>query len=491
MESYIKFIEEFNVVSSQPFSYDRTIKRNEILQKMETLTNMIFDINELMNETTVGNVAFSLTMIKNKIINYKLCYNGPTVTDKIFNYILTNTNNKSDYIQEYSRFLITLGVEKGVFNLTYQIKIKNFVESYNCDNNENRNEWVHKTLLSIYKPTSDDLLGCLIGKCVGDSLGFQVEGHGPVVCKKYVEEFVQTVKVPTITRIPGLTFGQYTDDSQLTRELLISIVSNNGIVDGDVYAKRMATLFQPGNYRIVGYGKTCASALEAVWNGENYKKTGCTKGHGNGSAMRSAPIGILYGACQVKDIVQVTKMLSSITHARGRCMTGAAAISLAAKFSAACKNIKFDVNTFSKFVANTGDEQLDSVIKMMPEFLNWKPEQVSDYIIRLGLSDGESQWDGISAGVTQTVLWSLYCFCKNPDSYVNCVSDAIAVGGDVDTTAAIAGSLCGIRNSIDTIPDIWKHQIHDINEWDYNDLCYLVEEVFKTIQGRIYPEFRF
>lgn len=411
MEDYIKLIEEFDIISSTPYTYDRTVKRNEILIKMENIilkNNKFYNINDLIKSNTNGSIVFTLTVIKIKIHNYKLGYLGTILTDELFNFVLNNTNNISGYVQEYSRYILTLILEKNILSDIQKLKLINFVESYKSDKDfEKGLDWVHNILINNYKPNKNDLLGCIIGKCVGDSLGFQVEGYGPSVCEKYVNEIVKPIKIPEITRIPGLTFGQYTDDSQLTRELLVSILETGGVVDGDNYAKRMSKLFQPGNYRIVGYGKTCATALEAIWNGENYKNTGCTQGHGNGSAMRSAPIGILYGACSSSDIVQITKNLSSITHARGRCMAGAAAISLASKFSAACKNIKFNVNYFVKFVANTGDEQLDCTIKMIPEFLTWSSEQVSKYIINIGLSDGESRWDGISAGVTQTVLWSL------------------------------------------------------------------------------------
>jgi ADP-ribosylglycohydrolase len=52
--------------------------------------------------------------------------------------------------------------------------------------------------------------------------------------------------------------------------------------------------------RIVGYGKTCAQAGEALFNGADYKTTGCVTGHGNGSAMRSAPIGIIFQKLQMQ-----------------------------------------------------------------------------------------------------------------------------------------------------------------------------------------------
>lgn len=496
MMDYLKLVKEFDEVSCQSCNNERTIKRNEIIHSMyKIINNDIYDIYDLVKKENNGFIAFCLVLIKTKMDNYKKAYMGPVVSDALFKFLINNTNNESGYIQELSRYLLTTLIDAKLLTKDHIIFIREYVETYdtiNCKEPIKRLDWIHSVLLNTYiGTTKEDLMGCMIGKMVGDSLGFQVEGHGPSTCKKYVDEYICTIKTPVITRVPGMSFGQYTDDSQLTRELLVTIIETNGVVDGSVYAKRMSQLFQPGNYRIVGYGKTCAIALEAVWNGAKHTKTGCTVGHGNGSAMRSAPIGLLYGSCSVKDIVHVAKLLSSITHSRESCMSGAAAIALASKYSAACKKINFDVSRFSKFVANTGHIQLDAAINMLPTFMKWSSNDVATYIIKLGLSDGESQWDGISAGVIQTVLWSLYSFCKHPSSYINCIAEAIAVGGDVDTTAAIAGALCGIRVGINAIPDIWKFKIHDLTEWDYNDICHLVEETTKIIQDRPHPEFRF
>ena len=59
---------------------------------------------------------------------------------------------------------------------------------------------------------------------------------------------------------------------------------------------------------------------------------------------------------------------------------------------------------------------------------------------------------GISVHVEATVLASLYAFLKHPDDYRATVELAIRVGGDVDTTAAIAGAICGAHNGVDAIP---------------------------------------
>ena len=36
-------------------------------------------------------------------------------------------------------------------------------------------------------PPEDRFAGCLIGQCLGDALGFIVEGHPPRTCRAYVD----------------------------------------------------------------------------------------------------------------------------------------------------------------------------------------------------------------------------------------------------------------------------------------------------------------
>ena len=71
--------------------------------------------------------------------------------------------------------------------------------------------------------SADRFVGCLIGQCLGDALGFVVEGRSPRACRDYVDAFLRTGKAARHARAP-FPFGQYSDDSQLARELLSSFV---------------------------------------------------------------------------------------------------------------------------------------------------------------------------------------------------------------------------------------------------------------------------
>ena len=71
-------------------------------------------------------------------------------------------------------------------------------------------------------PRLEQFRGCLIGQCLGDAIGCRVEGYSPEVCQNFVRYEVRRKQIRDRDRF-GLPFGQYTDDSQLARELLLSL----------------------------------------------------------------------------------------------------------------------------------------------------------------------------------------------------------------------------------------------------------------------------
>jgi hypothetical protein len=80
----------------------------------------------------------------------------------------------------------------------------------------------------------------------------------------------------------------------------------------------------------------------------------------------------------------------------------------------------------------------------LPTSLHQPPARAVDWIGRVGLQpDYTDFWNGISPFVTSSVLWSLYSFLRSPDDYWEAICTAIAVGGDVDTTAAMTGAIAG------------------------------------------------
>src|SRR5262249_48341714 len=137
----------------------------------------------------------------------------------------------------------------------------------------------------------DRFVGCLIGQCLGDALGFPLEKESAAVCARYIAECVKAGKLVANARAP-FTVGQYTDDSQLARELVRSFVACRGFGPSD-YASRMVTLLVEG--RLVWGGSVVEEALLRIVAGVPWQHAGSPVPHAsNGSAMRAAPVGLFF-----------------------------------------------------------------------------------------------------------------------------------------------------------------------------------------------------
>jgi ADP-ribosylglycohydrolase len=171
----------------------------------------------------------------------------------------------------------------------------------------------------------DRLLGCLLGQAVGDALGFPVEGRPPKVCAAYVDGVLRHGRAGSASA-ESLAFGQYTDDTQLARELVISYVDRQGFDPAD-YGKRIAAIFVEG--RIVGRGRTTEAAARRLAQGLPWDEAGSpAPAVGNGSAMRAGPVGVLY-SYDAERRKQVAIDQGRITHADPRAVAGSVAIASA------------------------------------------------------------------------------------------------------------------------------------------------------------------
>ncbi len=393
-------------------------------------------------------------------------------------------------------------------------------------------------------PRRDQYGGCLIGQCLGDALGFPVEGYPPEICRQYIDEVLQ---VPD--SLPGrdpFGFGQYTDDSQLARELIQSYVECRRFDPAD-YAQRIASIFREN--RIVGRGRATEAAANRLIKGLAWDRAGTPPpSAGNGSAMRAAPIGLMFFD-DTDALCQAAHDQGRITHIDRRCSAGAVAIAGAValalngepidpetfllwlsqwvasvELSLTPKKPDFDMGALKRneippavyrqklmeiiggdyqapgpvdakqdhdesFMPQSGDnlpDQADNTPRTLASYIlnltEWLPlgeEDAAWQISKAGLGDADTGgWQGISPFVISSVLWSLYSFLKTPTDYVATIRCAIAVGGDVDTTAAMAGAISGAYLGLDAIPVQFARHLNDQGTWQYNELVELAWQCY-------------
>lgn len=319
--------------------------------------------------------------------------------------------------------------------------------------------------------------GCLIGQCLGDALGFVVEGYPPSTCQKYVKDTLRSGSTGIVGRGP-FPFGQYTDDSQLARELIQSYVACERF-DPQDYAGRIAAIFAEG--MIVGRGRATDAAARRLIRKVSWEEAGTPPpSAGNGSAMRAAPIGLFFFD-EPQQLIRAAHDQGRITHQDRRCSAGAIAIAGAVALTLRGKPIQTMPFLSQLGVwAGTIEESVASAIRQLAEWVALPPDRAVNFISRVGLAPGYAdEWQGISPFVTPSVLWSLYSFLKTPNNYWETICTAIAVGGDVDTTAAMAGAISGAYLGHEAIPSKLAHRLTDQGSWCFAELVRLAHRCYE------------
>jgi ADP-ribosylglycohydrolase len=323
-------------------------------------------------------------------------------------------------------------------------------------------------------PGKDYFSGCLIGQCLGDASGFPVEGYSPDICRRYVEEVLKRGGAEEARRDP-FPFGQYTDDSQLARELLHSYVTRR-CFDPQDYARRIAAIFVEG--RIVGYGRATEEAALRLAHGVSWKEAGTpSPSAGNGSAMRAAPVG-LFSFDNHRLLIKHAVDQGRITHRDERCSAGAVAIAGAVSLVMDRKPVKKEAILAQLSEWTRGiSSSVSSFILKLKDWTTLPPPEAARRVAGAGL-DSDYPYDrhGISPFVTGSVLWSLYSFLRTPDDYWETICTAISAGGDTDTTTAMAGAISGAYAGLGALPSSLTRRLTDNGTWGYDDLLQLAHK---------------
>jgi len=318
---------------------------------------------------------------------------------------------------------------------------------------------------------ADALTGCLLGQALGDALGFVVEAEPPEIAGAYVEDCLRAGQAGSRSH-PHFPFGQYSDDTQLARELLCSIRATDGWDPAD-FARRIGALFEAG--RAVGAGPGTRSAAERLVAGVMWEDAGRPPPYaGNGSAMRAAPIGVLFRD-DLETMRHVAVEQSCITHKDRRCAAGSLVVAGAAALAASGESLH--PKGFLERLAEWAEEEDQSVadaVRGVASWLDLPPVEAARALHRSGLDSSVADcWRGVSSFVVPSVAWSLYAFLHSPDDFWTIVCTAIGTGGDTDTMAAIAGAIAGARGGVAVLPGPLLGVLNDHGTWRTPELTSL------------------
>jgi len=285
----------------------------------------------------------------------------------------------------------------------------------------------------------DKFKGCLIGLAVGDYLGMPVEFCKPFQVKNFYPNGLEPK--PCTRGNSSYPAGFYTDDTALTICLAESLIEK-GFDTKDQFLRYKKWLMEgyatPFNDRAYGVGQnTLRQLLTGDPDNLTTKLKNNEKQGGNGALMKCSPVGLRYYKNE-KELVEKTIASTIITHNNEVAVWGCIAHNLF---------IGYSLRGYSK---ETFIERFLTTCQNCPAKLQ--------EALRIDFNTLDEHSLSTTGYSLNTSIISLYCFLKT-DTYEDCITKAIFLGGDTDTQGAVAGSLAGTYYGSSNIPKIWQRQL--------------------------------
>jgi len=303
--------------------------------------------------------------------------------------------------------------------------------------------------------------GALLGLAVGDALGATNEFK-----RLQAPDFPALVDGPLVDMVGGgphrVQPGQVTDDTQMAACLAASLLTVQAFSPEDV-AKRYRA-WQPHAFDI---GNQTAQVLELMasrgWERaarELWLQSG-QKPAGNGSLMRTAPIGV-YFANAADDRVRASLEDSALTHFDPRCQLACAAFNGAiahavtatgvlkteALVSAAERATSLGAATLAKREPTVVAEIQDAARCVREDLAFAKKADPQLYGPDLRFFDQQ----GFVRIAFRLAFWELL----HAPSFEAALLDVVNRGADSDTNGAITGALLGAFHGDEQIPGRWR-----------------------------------
>lgn len=317
--------------------------------------------------------------------------------------------------------------------------------------------------------------GALVGAVIGDCLGAKFEG----------QNWGKTIEVARVCQHTDIgqtqawiweTLGtqyKYTDDTAMTFCLGESIVKARAVTPHDLMCRFQA---EYESDRARGYGKGMQRLFAEV---EHLMRNASDPGavplaefeqlaeqqhngqgsHGNGAAMRVSPVAVL--AFESDDLLRTLAERSArVTHTHLEAVEGAViqACTVGYILRAATVGSDFDADNLllclmNATTSNKYQEKLQTLRRLLAEFRDADFDRFAGMVVDLF-------GNGVKAEESVLAALAAFMFVAQRDgswenSFKEVINLSIAMGGDTDTIASMAGAMAGARWGAIMIPQSW------------------------------------
>ncbi len=299
--------------------------------------------------------------------------------------------------------------------------------------------------------------GCLLGLMLGDSLGLPYEGLSAGRVNKFMPEDLQQ----------SLFFhcGMVSDDTE--HALFVGQAAALYPDDVNKFQTQLSWYLRWWLLRLpAGIGMATGRSIIKLWLGFPASKSGVYSA-GNGPAMRSPVLGVLFGHDKVK-LKAYVRASTELTHSDIKAYIGSLAVACLSyqlsqnrESADARGNVLAFKTSFSQLTIDIPDHDLkefNDLLGMITSAIEKGSQTVGlDYLIKeLKLEKG------VSGYIYHTVPVVLFLALKSEEGFLESLRSVILLGGDTDTTAAILGGILGGRITN------WNHfskQLNAVVDW--------------------------
>jgi ADP-ribosyl-[dinitrogen reductase] hydrolase len=287
--------------------------------------------------------------------------------------------------------------------------------------------------------------GALMGLAVGDALGTALEFQAreappfPLLAEGPLREIVGGGPF-------GVAPGQVTDDTQMASCLATSLKERGRFDVGDVAARYVAW-----SNHAFDIGLQTAAALTAIARGTTPKDSGRvvweSRGRnaaGNGSLMRTAPIGVFFA----KDrgaLRRAAREDSAITHYDPRCQEACVAFN-----AAIATAVSTDQGTEPDILWQAARSEITRE-DLANDLDAARADDPQLYSLDLHLHHHQ----GFVRVAFRLAFWELL----HARTFEDALLDVVNRGGDADTNGAITGALLGSMYGENRIPLRWREAV--------------------------------
>jgi len=309
----------------------------------------------------------------------------------------------------------------------------------------------------------------LCALALGDSMGMPTEFQPPEEIRE-LYGWVDTILAPDPRHYhyKDMVRAQYTDDTELSLEVLDAIVRCGGVsLESAVNAlETWVRKFDVFNKSYLG--PTSKKALEGIFAGGDPVEIG-REGTTNGAAMRVTPIGIV-NAGNPEQAALDAATLCLPTHGSNRAMAGAgavaAAVAEALSDSSTLESVLDAARRGAVIAEKRGFPKGESrLLNLLDEMLELSAETTDDADF-LAKVFGRIEYS-MDCEDTVAVVLAFFDRCKGDPMMAARLGANL--GGDTDTIGALAAAICGAYSGTAKLDMELIREIEQVNHTDFEE----------------------